>query len=63
MTVRRTVHMIPNVSKMKCPECNAELIECVVHGVVAEDEEGNTEEDLYDAIKCPNGCDLWDCFD
>lgn len=37
---------------MKCPECNAELIECV----------GSDGEDTFDGVKCPEGCNLRDYY-
>ena len=38
----------------KCPECDAELVECV--GTYYVDDE--TDGDTYDTVKCPNGCDI-----
>lgn len=37
---------------MKCPECDAELIETV----------GEYEGTTYDGLRCPNGCNLFDAF-
>ena len=43
-----------NLMNEKCPECEAELVECV--GTYHVDDEA--DGDSYDAVKCPNGCDV-----
>ena len=36
-----------------CPGCGSHLVDCV----------GVNEEEVYDAVRCPKGCDLWELFD
>ena len=35
-----------------CPLCGGVLVHCV----------GVSEEEVYDGVKCQNGCDLWAHF-
>ena len=35
-----------------CPGCSARLIDCL----------GQAGEEVYDAVKCPKGCDLWELY-
>ena len=47
-----TEHDLITYQELHCPGCGAHLIDCL----------GATKDDLYDAVKCPNECDLWEYY-
>lgn len=44
--------MDTSTSELRCPKCDAILIDCL----------GRFGEDIYEAVRCPNGCDLWEYY-